>query len=49
MTMAMAMMAALFVACGDDGTDDETPPPAGPTISFDGGDIEPPPEITNPQ
>ena len=25
MTMAMAMMAALFVACGDDGTDDETP------------------------
>lgn len=27
MTMAMAMMAALFVACGDDGTDDETPPP----------------------
>lgn len=26
MTMAMAMMAALFVACGDDGTDDETPP-----------------------
>ena len=48
MTMAMAMMAALFVACGDDGTDDETPPPAVPTIALDGGDIDQPQEITNP-
>lgn len=46
--MAMAMMAALFVACGDDGTDDETPPPAVPTIALDGGDIDQPQEITNP-
>ena len=45
--MAMAMMAALFVACGDDGTDDETPPPAVPTIALDGGDIDQPQEITN--
>ena len=48
MTMAMAMMAALFVACGDDGTDDETPPPAVPTIALAGGDIDQPQEITNP-
>ena len=48
MTMAMAMMAALFVACGDDGTDDETPPPAVPTIALDGGDIDQPQEITTP-
>ena len=46
--MAMAMMAALFVACGDVGTDDETPPPAVPTIALDGGDIDQPQEITNP-
>ena len=46
--MAMAMMAALFVACGDDGTDDETPPPAVPTIALNGGDIDQPQEITNP-
>ena len=46
--MAMAMMAALFVACGDDGTDDETPPPAVPTIALDGGDIDQSQEITNP-
>ena len=37
MTMAMAMMAALFVACGDDGTDDETPPPRWSVYWFGGG------------
>lgn len=29
-------------------TDDETPPPAVPTIALDGGDIDQPQEITNP-
>ena len=27
MTVAMAMTASLFVACGDDGEDEKTPPP----------------------
>ena len=39
MTVAMAMTASLFVACGDDGEDEKTPPPA-PTITLKDGDIK---------
>lgn len=48
MTMAMAMMAALFVACGDDSEGDETLPPAAPTITLKDGDIKETHEITSP-
>ena len=46
MVMAMAMTSALVVACGDNGTDDETPPPvSAPTIVLENGDIDQPQEI----
>lgn len=40
MTVAMAMTASLFVACGDDGEDEKTPPPPAPTITLKDGDIK---------
>ena len=46
--MAMSMISALSVACGDDGEDDNTPPPAAPTITLEGGNIDQPQEITSP-
>ncbi len=39
MTVAMAMTASLFVACKDDGEDEQTPP-AAPTIVLKDGDIK---------
>ncbi len=48
MIMAMSMISALSVACGDDGEDDNTPPPAAPTITLEGGNIDQPQEITSP-
>lgn len=48
MIMAMAMTSALVVACGDNGTDDETPPPvSAPAIVLENGDIDQPQEITS--
>lgn len=48
MIMAMSMISALSVACGGDGEDDNTPPPAAPTITLEGGNIDQPQEITSP-
>lgn len=48
MIMAMSMISALSVACGDDDADDNTPPPAAPTITLEGGNIDQPQEITSP-
>ena len=47
MIMAMSMISALSVACGDDDADDNTPPPAAPTITLEGGNIDQPQEITS--
>ena len=47
MIMAMSMISALSVACGDDDADGNTPPPAAPTITLEGGNIDQPQEITS--
>ena len=46
MIMAMSMISALSVACGDDDADDTPPPVSAPAIVLENGDIDEPQEIT---